>query len=229
MPSSYENGLRHYHCYLFLWSVLSLLVRTGDIPIDQFNSCTAVINKRVISLQPLAKRNGPRIFTVYNSWNYSFNPCFSFDEPENPHEGFGDQCLSVLVCKFREENNRKFYYTLGFQAGAKFQASVGEDGNTTVALIYQGFRSFRHRKTFVTLVCDRNRTKDEDALFVIKEDKGKGNIEAELHHLCSCIDGCPNVTLTQVTSATRPQEDMLDLDSKIDPGVDEGNTSIIRN
>ncbi|XP_041377376.1 fibroblast growth factor receptor 3-like [Gigantopelta aegis] len=51
-------------------------------------------------------------------------------------------------------------------------------------------RSMRWRRTIINLVCDSDREGTEDGLFKITEDLGIGDVKAELHHRCCCLDGC---------------------------------------
>ncbi len=38
-----------------------------------------------------------RFKVSYGGWRYAYNPCSSYNLPEDPHEGAGDQCHYVAV------------------------------------------------------------------------------------------------------------------------------------
>ncbi|XP_064611491.1 uncharacterized protein LOC135475493 isoform X2 [Liolophura sinensis] len=118
----------------------------------------------------------------------------AYNEPRDPYGGsnmFGDMCIHVSMCKFIKVDERYFYYRIGSQSSAEFTARRNVVKNSTsVELTFRGIRSLSHVKTHITLVCDLFRIKPEDAEFRITADKIRGDIYAELAHVCACPGAC---------------------------------------
>lgn len=171
--------------------------------------CTIRVDDQLINLKPLAGYGNSRLSTSYgrsgSKWNYSFDPCSPFSMPENPNEGFGDKCLSVAICKYAEQNKRMFYFTLGFHAQVDVDIQTDKRKNKTkIILEYKGYLSLKRKESQVQLVCDRKRTRKEDAIFrVVRDLKGFGVMEAELYHICCCPGACPVVPDSPDSQNTR--------------------------
>lgn len=154
----------------------------------QLTYCSASVDGKLINLEPLTDS----LSAAFGDWNYTYNPCFKFSKPKNANHGFGDKCLAVAFCKFGEQSRRQYYYTLGFHNDAEFVLEKSNN-ETTLQLVYNGFRSMKGKTTYVRLVCDTHRTKTKDAYFTIVKDlKGLGNVYAELHHVSCCPGGQPH-------------------------------------
>ncbi|XP_033764389.1 probable serine/threonine-protein kinase drkD [Pecten maximus] len=130
------------------------------------------------------------------TYNYTFNPCSHFNEPEDPHQvdGFGDECIHVALCKFNNDVKRYYYYPYGLQKSARFSANVleNESDSAEVYLSYTGSGSVSMKKTNIKLMCNRSLVDPEDAIFSIQKDDERLGISAELHHLCCCPNACVN-------------------------------------
>ncbi|KAL8568098.1 hypothetical protein ACOMHN_000322 [Nucella lapillus] len=199
--------------YSFMWLVLGYMLCIGIVQTysdsdsllsppgshnKQLSACRLQLGAKddVINLQPLARKDGyPRFVALHqfldDSWSYSFNPCESYSvPPDDPHSGHGDGCHSVSICKYKQEVDELFYYTMGIQSNAKFHVKSDSSDNRTVELVFRGMGSMRRRSTIVKLVCNHERTGVEDGKFVITSDSGLGPLYAELHHKCCCVGGC---------------------------------------
>lgn len=182
----------------------------GTSALKQTGTCTATLGTNaedVINLEPLARKDGfPRFiatFLDYNNltWNYSYNPCIKYDMPsDDPHaEGFGDSCHSVAICKYGNENGRRFYFTAGIHKTAQFKRTVDKKNSTSLQLVYHGVDSLRTRETVVSLLCDASRRGAGEGLFVITKDTYPDPLQAELHHLCCCVGGCGSTNASDPT------------------------------
>ncbi|KAL4221104.1 hypothetical protein ACF0H5_019364 [Mactra antiquata] len=180
----------------------------GDLV--QLTTCSARLGGKLIKLEGIKKRLVAEFIDSYNgSWHYMYHPCEEFNLPNDPDEGYGDNCLSVALCKYSKQSGRQYFYTLGFQNKAQFQLYENMNG-TGVQIVYQGFRSMRSKTTYVKLICDNKRSHEDDADFTIVRDlKGLGDVHAELRHVSCCLDGYKQL-----------QEDSDDSDD-----VDDVNTS----
>lgn len=188
-------GRSFWHSLLFALWLIEHIVVSADSKLS--SECTIKVNGQLINLKPLASSGSSRLTTSFgrpgSKWNYSFDPCSPFSMPENPNQGFGDKCLSVAICKYAEQNKRMYYYTLGFHAQVDVEVQTDKKKNRTdVTLEYEAYLSLKGKESHVKLVCDRKRTRKEDAIFrVIRDLKGLGFMEAELYHICCCPGGCP--------------------------------------
>lgn len=181
-------------CLLFSSWLIEYVSVSADLRLS--DSCAVQVNGGIINLKPLAGRNGPSLTTSFGKpgaiWNYSFDPCIPFSMPENPNDGFGDKCLSVAICKYAEQNRRMYYFTLGFHGQEEVEVYTDKKNKGQVALEYGAYLSLKGKDSRVKLVCDKKRTRPEDAIFrVVRDLKGLGNMEAELYHICCCPGGCP--------------------------------------
>ncbi|XP_060077599.1 fibroblast growth factor receptor-like [Ylistrum balloti] len=199
---------------LFVLTVISgvcaLVTQPKELSVNLLNSCSASIpGHGIINLAPLdnikedpSKR--PRFYVVYKdpndfyevTYNYTFNPCTYFNEPEDPHQvhGFGDQCIHVSMCKFNKDTRRYYYYPYGLQKSAKFSANVQENKSDSAQffLSFTGSGSVSMKVTSIHLMCNRSLVDPEDAVFSIQKDDERFGITAELRHLCCCPDACVN-------------------------------------
>ncbi|XP_025082560.1 probable serine/threonine-protein kinase drkC isoform X2 [Pomacea canaliculata] len=198
---------------------MSSLGQQAAVGLKPLGSCSVEIGgdaSSVINLEPIARKDGfPRFITQFNStdgvWNYTFNPCHSYDFPKpNPHVGFGDKCLSVSICKYGMQNNRLHLFTMGIQGDNKsrFQAVVDQSNKTSVQLVYEGLESMRKRITVIRLVCDETQKGPEGGVFTIIEDFGVKPVVAELRHECCCLGTCKGhfVNITD-NSKQKPKKD----------------------
>uniref|UniRef100_A0A0B7AYY0 Protein kinase domain-containing protein n=1 Tax=Arion vulgaris TaxID=1028688 RepID=A0A0B7AYY0_9EUPU len=180
-----------------------------NVPILDMDTCTIKIgagSNDIINLKPLAMLDGyPRYNATFSvimqdmqsTWNYSYNPCMPYSLPhDNPHDKdvFGDGCHSVLMCKYRNETSRLYYYSLGISSQDKVKVElVGTDNETSeveVVLVYAGIKSLRLSETRIHLVCDDTKMEEHDGVFNITLDDGRFSVYGELHHQCCCVGGC---------------------------------------
>ncbi|KAL5015347.1 hypothetical protein ScPMuIL_009617 [Solemya velum] len=206
--------ISQYSIFTLLVEILVLALGRSSNGVEvepmTLSSCVAKVNGSLIDLEILGKTGGfPRFTTVYNKWNYSFNPCLSFSVPQdNPHEtAFGDHCFHVAVCKYQENNNKRYYYALGTQDGATFKTSdlknINSTTNINLDIVFQGILSNRHKESRIHLVCDPTRRNPDEALFRVIEEGTKEGPIAELHHICCCANACSNGTVLPVYSADK--------------------------
>lgn len=182
---------------LFLSSwLIDQVSSSADLKLS--DSCTLKVNDGVINLKPLSDtdRNGPSLTASYGKpgaiWNYRYDPCTPFSMPVNPKDGFGDKCWKVALCKYAEQNKRMHYYTFGFHGQEEVDIYTDKKNKTEVTLTYGGYSSMEGKESHIKLVCDRKRTRPEDAIFrVVRDLKALGDVEAELYHICCCPGGCP--------------------------------------
>ncbi|OWF44019.1 serine/threonine-protein kinase/receptor [Mizuhopecten yessoensis] len=195
---------------LLFSSVCTLVSQSKELQVDSLTYCAASIEGYgIINLLPLDNINEdpskrPRFYVVYKdpterytiSYNYTFNPCTFFNEPEDPHQvdGFGDKCIHVAFCKFNRDKRRHYYYPYGLQKTAKFSANILENKSDSAQffLSFTGSGSVSMKVTRIHLKCNRSLVDAEDAIFSIQKDDERFGITAELHHLCCCPDACVN-------------------------------------
>ncbi|KAK6175327.1 hypothetical protein SNE40_013815 [Patella caerulea] len=174
--------------------------------LNQMSPCQAKLNTGgLINLKPLSRSDGAaRFHSTGRVWNYSFNPCSSYNEPKDPHTGFGDGCSSVLMCVFGLDSEKYHYYTLGIERTATFRLKEGNN-KTDIQLVLRGTKSMRHRVTFLSLVCDRKLVKPEDAVFEVNHNIGRQPVTGEIRHICCCPDGCPLEIPKNITNANQTE------------------------
>ncbi|ESO85199.1 hypothetical protein LOTGIDRAFT_235860 [Lottia gigantea] len=219
---------------------------SGNGDVNGFDACKVRVKTGgIINLRPLTRNDGyARFFASKQLWNYTFDPCTAYNEPKDPHTGFGDGCSSVLLygkrlehfcgysreqfiyvhletcpsikriavclrmCIFGFDGISHHYYTLGIERSVRIQM-VEDDANnkTAIQLVLKGTKSMRNRLTFINLICDRSRIKTDEALFEISSPMGKGPVEANLHHVCCCPDGCLEpISSNHTTNSTELEE-----------------------
>lgn len=196
--------------FTFFSGVCALVSQPRELTVSQLSSCSVSIEGRgIINLEPLdnikddpSKR--PRFYVVYQNqddfyrltYNYTFNPCTHFNEPDDPHQvhGFGDKCIHVALCKFNKDAKRYYYYPYGLQKSAKFSAKVLENKSDSIQvfLSFTGSGSVEMKVTNIQLKCNRSLIDPGDAVFSIQKDDERFGITAELKHLCCCPDACVN-------------------------------------
>lgn len=184
---------RILQCYIA--SVCCVLTaQCSALDLVQMSACTATVHTKTIDLTPLKYSLTAQFGDGADIWNYTYNPCYEFKKPEDATTGFGDKCLAVALCKYGQQGQRQYFYTMGFHNGAKFVAD--KVGNSTqVKIVYNAFRSLDRKKTYIELVCDSEKVRAEDAVFrIIKDKKGLGDVYAELHHVVCCPDGYQKVS-----------------------------------
>ncbi|XP_029643365.1 probable serine/threonine-protein kinase drkC [Octopus sinensis] len=129
--------------------------------------------------------------TTFNKWNYTFDPCILFNQPQNPERSLGDKCRYIVMCKSKISRNRIYNYAVG----TKEHSNIGNVwfpylNKYVLSVSYKGLKSHRKLWVHVALVCDADRKGPDDGLFQILTDELKKDIYAELRHRCACINGC---------------------------------------
>lgn len=105
---------------LSLVMLVALVSMAAEAEIRQSSPCRAVVDGFVYNLGPLMRVDGHPRFTVEADsglWNYSYNPCRSFNLPLDPHEGQGDQCHYVAICQWCRNGG---HFSLGLHRNARF-------------------------------------------------------------------------------------------------------------
>lgn len=157
-----------------------------------FTTCMARVNEGKINLRKLSGDKGiPRFVTEYKNWTYTFDPCMSFNLPQDPNDGFGDKCRYVTVCKSKTTFKRSYYYALGTMEHSQIENIYFPHlGKHHLGISYRGMKSHRDRSVHIALICDANRTLPTEAVFTIVRDAPKKDTYGELRHGCACLNGC---------------------------------------
>ncbi|XP_077979005.1 cation-dependent mannose-6-phosphate receptor-like [Glandiceps talaboti] len=127
-----------------LLTIILLLPRETTAVCSQIDSCSCKTdNGDIIDLKALANNDGTARFSNVlgqDSYTYSYNPCYNFNEQE-------DDCKNVAAC---QKSYEVLYYDLGDQNSAEFMM----DGNDII-IQYIGYGSlyYQQRTSKVKLVC----------------------------------------------------------------------------
>ncbi|XP_014778896.1 probable serine/threonine-protein kinase drkC [Octopus bimaculoides] len=161
-----------------------------------------------------------RFSTTFNKWNYTFDPCILFNQPQNPERSLGDKCRYIVMCKSKISRNRMYNYAVG----TKEHSNIGNVwfpylNKYVLSVSYKGLKSHRKLWVHVALVCDADRKDPDDGLFQILTDELKKDIYAELRHRCACINGCGKAAVNftrQVLISTNVTEKAVSASSEKD-------------
>ncbi|XP_071147665.1 uncharacterized protein [Mytilus edulis] len=220
-------------CTLFVLAFTTDLIKGGNTQynVEQISSCQVKIsNYGTINLKPLQRNDGfPRFSTYYRVtnrlrselWNYSFNPCQSYNEPFDlgDKNRYGEPCMSVSICKFGKILNRQYYYTYGQHNSANFSVAVkSTDSPPIVTLTFNGTGGNFRKKSLIHLICDKSLFNPDSAVFSIKHDDLKTGIISELRHICccpnACIDGIPTDNSTNLSVDAADDKEKKKSDSR---------------